>query len=190
MRKVIVSMNVTLEGFMAGPACELDWHFQSWTEDMAQSAAEQLSLADTILLGRVTYNAMAAYWPSQINSSCFPRDDMPFADMMNQYTKVVFSKTIARASWHNSRLVNGDISHEITRLKAQPGKHLIVYGSGSIATFLTKADLVDEYHIWVHPVVLGKGKSFFKELSDQRRLTFTGTRQFSSGVVLLIYQAT
>src|SRR5882762_1112837 len=104
MRKLIVSMNMTLDGYMSGPDCELDWHFQSWNEEMAASASEQLAQADTILLGRVTYLAMAAYWSSKVASLSTPRADIDFADMMNSYNKIVFSKTLPAVGWSNSRL--------------------------------------------------------------------------------------
>ena len=99
MRKVIVSMNVTLDGFMAGPNCELDWHFSFWNEEMAEYASEQLSHADTILLGRITYKAMAKYWPSMAMDLSYPREDIAFAGMMNSYKKIVFSNTLNEVHW-------------------------------------------------------------------------------------------
>ena len=102
MRKLIVSMNITLDGFMAGPAGELDWHFLKWTEEMAEWLGIQLSMADTILLGRNTYDAMACYWPQQDNNLAIARDDIAFASMMNSYTKIVFSKTLKKLHWQNT----------------------------------------------------------------------------------------
>lgn len=183
-------MNVTLDGFMSGPAGELDWHFNSWSEEMAACAAEQLGKADTIVLGRITYCAMAMYWPLQtINVSC-AREDVVFADMMNSYTKIVFSKTLPRATWHNTKLVKGNITKEIIQLKQSgpsTGKDIMVYGSGSIVTALTKAGLVDEFRIWVHPVVLGRGKALFDNLQQQLSLQLVKTTTFLSGVVILHY---
>ena len=189
MRKLIVSMNITLDGFMSGPDCELDWHFQRWTEDMAQSAREQLSRADTILLGRVTYTAMARYWPAKANDLSFPRDDIDFAVMMNSYAKIVFSTTLTTASWNNSRLVKKDMAAEIARLKQQPGKHMITYGSGKLVESLIHANLVDEYHVWVHPVILGKGKPLFTGPEDNVNMRLLQAKTFYSGVVLLCYEA-
>ena len=155
-------MNVTLDGFMAGPNCELDWHFNYWDEEMARHAGEQLSKADTILLGRVTYNAMAKYWPSKMMDLLCPREDVAFAYMINGCQKVVFSKTLQHTTWNNSRLAKENIRKEIIKLKQQPGKDMIVYGSGSIVSALTRFGLIDEYILWLHPVVLGKGKMLFK----------------------------
>jgi len=189
MRKVIVSMNVTLDGFMSGPNCELDWHFQSWTGEMAEFLCEQLGKADTILLGRVTYKAMAKYWPSKITDPSFPREDIDFAEMINSYTKIVFSKTLTNPEWNNSRLVKGNIADAITQLKQQPGRNMIIYGSGKVVSALMQLDLVDEYQIWVHPVLLGKGKPLFTGLQDKLHMKLFRTKTFSSGVVMLYYES-
>jgi dihydrofolate reductase len=190
MRKLIVSMNVTLDGFMAGPNCELDWHFNYWNEEMARCAGEQLSEADTILLGRVTYNAMAKYWPSKLTDLLCPKEDIVFADMINSCRKVVFSKTLQDTTWHNSRLVKQSIKKEVTTLKQQPGKDMIIYGSGSIVAALTRLNLIDEYILWLHPVVLGKGKMLFKNGNATPYLKLKKTREFNTGVVILYYIAT
>ena len=188
MRKLIVSMNVTLDGFMAGPNCELDWHFKSWNEEMALCAAEQLSKADTILLGRVTYRAMAKYWPTQAVNLLQAREDLPFADMMNNHSKIVFSKTLQKPEWHNTLLVKDNITTATARLKQKPGKDMIIYGSGKLASALIRSGLVDEYHIWMHPVFIGKGKPLFSELDGNVNMKLFKTETFSSGVVLLYYQ--
>ncbi|MGB8193580.1 MAG: dihydrofolate reductase family protein [Chitinophagaceae bacterium] len=188
MRKVIVSMNITLDGFMAGPNCELDWHFNYWNEEMAEYASYQLSHADTILLGRVTYNAMAKYWTAVTMSAVAPRQDLAFAGMMNNYHKIVFSKTMEKAEWNNSRLVKNNISKEIMQLKRQPGKDMIIYGSGSVVSTLMRSDLVDEYVLWIHPVVLGKGKNLFKSQHDMHALRLIEVKSFSSGVIILSYE--
>lgn len=187
MRKLIVSMNVTLDGFMSGPNCELDWHFQSWTAEMAEALCEQLDRADTILLGRRTYAAMAKYWPSKAMDLSFPREDIAFAEMMNHYTKIVFSKTLKTTGWCNSRLVKGNPEDEIVKLKQQGGKDMIIYGSGKLVSALIKSDMVNEYQIWVHPEVIGKGKPLFKNLHNSMRLELLKTKTFRSGVVLLFY---
>jgi dihydrofolate reductase len=184
MRKVVLSMNVTLDGFMAGPNCELDWHFEAWAPDMADSLCEQLSYADTIILGRVTYTAMAGYWPGRAMDMSFPRDDLAFAEMMNSYEKVVFSKSMDRPIWNNSRLVKGDVRTEIMHMKQQPGKDIIIYGSGKLVSSLLKLHLIDEYLLWVHPVVLSKGKPLFMEQLNMKLLRL---KTFKSGVVAFHY---
>jgi len=187
MRKVIVSMNVTLDGFMAGIDCGLDWHFKTWNEEMARATAEQLSKADTILLGGITYRGMAQYWNSDPVNMIRPREDLDFASMLNSYPKVVFSKSMTSVTWHNARLAKRGIGEEVQELKHRKGKDMIVYGSGKIVTALTKLGLVDEFRMWVHPVVLGCGKPVFKGLSGILDLKLVNTKVFSSGVVILYY---
>jgi dihydrofolate reductase len=189
MRKVVLSMNLTLDGFMAGPNCELDWHFETWAPDMAASLCKQLSKADTIILGRVTYCAMARYWPGRAADASFPREDLAFADMMNRYEKVVFSKSMTTPIWSNSRLVKGNLRKEIMRLKQQEGKDIIIYGSGKLAASLMKLNLIDEYLLWMHPVVLSKGKPLFRELPDKLHMKLMKLETFQSGVVVLYYEA-
>lgn len=188
MRKVIASINVSLDSYMSGPNCELDWHFESWGPDLAQSFCEQLSTADTILLGRVTYCAMARYWPQKAQDLSFPREDIAFADMMNNHTKVVFTKTLTAPAWTNSKLVNGNLEREVRKLKKQPGKDIIIYGSGKlISSMVELGGLIDEYVLWVHPVILGEGKPLFKTLPGKLRMKLVRTNIFSSGVVMLDY---
>jgi dihydrofolate reductase len=188
MRKIIVSVNVTLDGYMAGPNCELDWHFNSWTDEMAQSITEQLSKADTILLGRVTYKGMAKHWTSTPVGLLAPREDLDFADMLNHYPKIVISKTLTTATWNNSKILKGNIAKEVIKLKQRAGKDMIIYGSGQLVASLTKLGLIDEYRIWVHPVVLGDGKPLFKEVEQKLNLSLYKTKTFSSGVVILFYE--
>lgn len=179
-------MNVTLDGFFAGPHCELDWHFRYWNNEMADCAGEQLSRADTLLLGRITYGAMARHWSSVAMDPSFPREDMAFADMMNKYTKVVFSRTLKDVGiWQNTRLAEGTVGNAVRQLKREKGKDIIVYGSGSIVSALMQHNLVDEYVLWVHPVFLGKGKPLFK--GHQQSMQLVRTQRFGSGVVLLSY---
>ena len=193
-------MNVTIDGFMAGPDCELNWHFQRWTLDMAEHLGDQLSKADTILLGRITYNAMARYWPAIAASVSIAREDIAFAEMMNSHTKIVFSKTLKQSDvtakgWSNSKLAKKNISDEIVHLKKshhKPGKDLIVFGSGQLVSSLMQSDLIDEYQLWIHPVVLGKGKPLFKPASLREngmlKMKLVKTKIFSSGVILLSYK--
>jgi dihydrofolate reductase len=188
MRKLIVSINVTLNGFMAGPNGNLDWHMPYWNEQMSRVTSAQLSNADTILLGRVTYNAMALYWPVQQANPYVAREDVAFGDMMNSYKKVVFSKTLTTVSnWNNSRLVNRSIASEVNELKQQPGKDIIVYGSGTLTASLIWHNLVDEYHIWVHPVVIEQGRTLFKNLRGRLNIHPFKTQVFDTGVVLICY---
>lgn len=190
MRKLIVSMNITLDGYISGPDCELDWHFESWTRDMGMRLTEELSRADTILLGRVTYQVMARYWPAkEAEISC--GHDRDFAAMMNRYHKIAFSNTLREAGWNNSKLIGGDLKHTVTDIKRSRkghNKNIMIYGSGTLVSALVQLGLVDEYQLWVHPVVLGKGKPLFGELKNRAPLDLIRSNTFGSGVVLLHYQ--
>ncbi len=184
-------MNVTLDGFMSGENCELDWHFQSWTTEMAECLCEELSKADTILLGRITYNAMAKYWPLRSTDLSYCREDIAFAELMNSYRKIVISKTLSETKWNNTQVVKKNLEREIMELKKQPGKNVIIYGSCKLVAALMRMNLIDEYQVWIHPVLLGKGKPLFNQgilyqKSIQMRLY--KTRTFSSGVAVLYYQ--
>lgn len=188
MRKLIVSMNITLDGYLSGLHCELDWHVKSWTKEMGDALCQQLAAADTILLGRVTYNAMAKYWPLKLIHPSTRGEDFAFASMMNQYVKVVFTNTITHTQWNNSKPVSGNPEAEITALKKQPGKDMIVYGSGKLVHALMQCSLVDEYQLWLHPVILGRGKPLFHNLYESQDLKLLHSKTFPSGVVLLHYQ--
>jgi len=187
MRKIIVSMNVSVDGFIAAPGGDLDWHFDKWTNEMAESLCEQLSKADTILLGGNTYSAMAAYWPAHSNDFNYARDDIAFAEMMNNYNKIVVSKTLNRLRWHNSKLIKKNVNGELQKLKLLPGKDMIIFGSGTLVSSLMTPGLIDEYILWVHPVILSGGKPLFATLPGTLNMRLTKIKQFRSGVIVLYY---
>jgi len=188
MRKLIVSVNITLDGFMAGPDCELDWHFTRWTPEMAEVQSRQLSRADTILLGRITYNGMANYWSKVRSDLSFPREDLAFADLMNSRQKVVFSRTLNNLIWENSVQISGNLGSEVYKLKKAKGDDIIIYGSSKLISGLMRLGIIDEYILWIHPVVLGAGKPLFGKANELTNMRLSQLQQFSSGVVLLQYQ--
>lgn len=185
MRRIVASVNISLDGFVAGADGELDWHLNYWTTGMAERLCLQLSRADTILLGRNTYTAMAAYWPCINNNLCYPREDLAFAGMMNDYEKVVVSKTLKKPKWRNAVVLCGNLHDRIWELKSRPGRDIIVLGSITLLRFLLENELVDELLLWLHPVVLGKGMVLFD--NGQSNLDLISQYQFSSGVVLFCY---
>lgn len=187
MRKIVVSMNVSVDGFMAAPGGELNWHFESWTTEMAEALCEQLSKADTILLGGNTYKAMAAYWPGRSNNFNFPRDDIAFAEMMNSYSKIVVSKTLKSLHWYNSKLIKKNVNDELLKLKQLPGKDMIIFGSGMLVASLMAPGLIDEYILWVHPVILSGGTPLFAALPGTLNMKLNKIRQFRSGVIVMDY---
>jgi dihydrofolate reductase len=189
MRKLIVSLNITLDGFVAAEDESLNWHSRYWTDEIAETTTELLSRADTILLGKNTYQAMAAYWPFQAKCMDFPRTDIAYADMMNNYQKVVLSSTMTTVWWNNSLLLKGNLKQAIESLKKKGGRDILTYGSISVVKKLVAVNLVDEYQLWVHPVILGNGKPLFERLKKNIFLKLVSQKVFSSGVMLIVYQS-
>lgn len=173
---------------MAGPQGSLEWHFPFWNDEMADYACEQLSRIDTILLGRITYQVMASYWPYAIMSTTFPRSDIAYADMMNRYNKIVYSRTLRKASWDHSTIVKRINSDDVHELKNEEGKCMIIYGSCSIVNTFRQMNLIDEYVLWVHPVAIGEGELLFKDPKDREHMRLIKTKKFSTGVMALHYQ--
>jgi dihydrofolate reductase len=182
LRKLILFNLVTLDGYFAGPNGEIDWH--NVDDEFNEFAIDQLNTVATILFGRVTYQMMAAYWPTP-NAI---KDDPIVADKMNQVSKIVVSKTLNRAEWHNTRLISDHLEEEISKLKQQPGKNLFIFGSALLAAALTASRLIDEYRLIVNPIVLGSGLPLFKNSQGRLNLKLVNTRIFRSGNVLLYYQ--
>jgi dihydrofolate reductase len=178
MRKVIVSNLASVDGFFEGPNKELDWHVVD--EEFHAYAKDMLRKADTLLFGAATYEVMAAYWPTA------PSDEI--ADKMNNLRKIVFSKTLKKVTWNNSRLVSSNIREEVSKLKQQPGKDIVILGSAQLASFLLPLGLIDEYRVILNPVLLGGGKPLFHGITERIRLKLITTKVFGSGVVLLGYQ--
>jgi dihydrofolate reductase len=182
MRKVIVSNLVSLNGFIAGLNGEIDWF--GWDKELENFCKDQLGSMGTILFGRVTYELMASYWPTATADT----NDQVIIDAMNNLPKVVFSRTLDKVEWKNSRLVKDDIEGEVAGLKREPGKDIVIYGSGSIVSALTQAGLIDEYRIFVNPVILGSGKPMFRGIDNRLNLKHIDTKTFGNGLVLLCYE--
>ncbi len=186
MRKVIVTMWVTLDGFIAGPNDDMSWIIV----DDAMGAYEDamVSAADTLVLGRVTYQSFAGAWPHVPDNPAASEGEKEYARKVNSLRKIVFSRTLETVEWHNSTLLHEINPDDIVALKQDAGKNIVIYGSASIVQALTDLGLIDEYQLLVHPVVLGGGKRLFKEGSDRTALRLVEAKTFDSGVVLLAYQ--
>jgi dihydrofolate reductase len=182
MRKLTAFNFVTLNGYYKGPKEDISWHRHGAEEN--EYAVEGLKSGNTLLFGRVTYEMMASYWPTPIAV----KNDPIVAAGMNNADKIVFSRTLKKAGWSNTRLVKGDLVEEIKKMKQMPGKDMTLLGSGSLVTQLAEQGLIDEYQIMVDPVVLGRGTPLFKGIKHKLDLNLTGTKTFTSGVVLLSYQ--
>jgi dihydrofolate reductase len=182
MRNVVLSMQVSLDGFIARPKGEFDWHLVDG--EVNEYAKDLLNSFDTLVFGRVTYELMASYWPTAITND---PAEAQIAERLNTLPKVVFSRTLKKVEWRNSRLAQGGIVEEILKMKEQPGKDIGIGGT-SIVTVLAPLGLIDEYRILLVPVVLGSGKPLFNDIEDRIDLKLRTTKTFGSGLVLLDYQ--
>jgi dihydrofolate reductase len=181
-------MNLSLDGYMSGPNDELDWHFESWNEDMGEKLLEQLEGADTILLGRLTYEAMARYWSRKPLEQDFPRQDLAIADRMNRHVKIVFSKSRGTVLWNNSAFATRNLEEEIRYLKHREGKNILLFGSGKLMFSCLQRDLIDEFQLWIHPVILGTGRRLFNNLDQRVNLKLKDSILFDSGVIAIDYE--
>jgi dihydrofolate reductase len=179
MRKLFWQMNVTVDGFMEGANRELEYTAQVADEDFERYATDMLKSIDGILLGRVTYQLFAGYWPSATGQD---------ADRMNELPKTVFSRKLQEVKWKNSRVVKENVAEEVVRLKQQPGKDLALFGSADLASTFIRFGLIDEYRILVTPFVLGSGMPMFKDIKDRIALKLLKATTWSSGIVALYYQ--
>lgn len=186
MRNIIVTMWVSLDGFIAGPNGEMDWVMVD--ETMGKYEDDLVSAADTLLLGRVTYESFAGSWPKVPDNPSASEGEKIYARKLNAMRKVVISRTLSTVEWNNSTLLRETMPGEIEQLKQQPGRDIVIYGSASIVQTLTNLGLIDEYQLLVHPVILGSGKPLFTGLNAKQNLKLIETKTFPTGVVLLRYQ--
>ena len=186
MRKIIVTMWMTLDGFIAGPNNEMDWVIVD--EEMGTYEDDAVSAADTLLLGRVTYQSFAGSWPYVPDNPAASEGEKAYARKLNAMRKIVFSRTLPGVEWNNSALLKEVLPEEIQKLKHEPGRDMLIYGSASIVRTLTNQGLIDEYQLLVHPVVLGGGKPLFQDIKERQKLKLVKTKAFPSGVIGLYYQ--
>jgi dihydrofolate reductase len=182
MCKLIAFNLITVDGYFAGPGGEIDWH--NVDVEFNQYAIAMLEKAGTLIFGRLTYQLMADYWPTEQGM----QDDPVVAAAMNRLQKVVFSRTLGHVEWENARPAARELTAEIEYLKQQPGKDLVILGSGSIVSTLTPTGLIDDFRLIVNPLILGGGKPMFTSLADRFRIQLIGVRPFKNGNVLLQYK--
>jgi dihydrofolate reductase len=182
MRTLYAFIVQTLDGYYEGPNREFDW--PNVDDEFYAFSVEQMRATDMLLFGRVTYEFMADYWPTEAAKE----DDPAVAERMNAIPKIVFSSQLERAEWNNSRLVRGDVADEIAELKRQPGKDLGIFGSLDFTKSLIEMGLLDELRVMVHPIVLGDGHSLLRGVRERVPLRLLDSRVFESGNVLLRYE--
>ena len=185
MRKLAVFNHLSLDGYFVDMNGSMSWA-KSGTKDAEWNAfvAENAKGDGLLLFGRVTYELMASFWPTPMAD----QHDPVVAERMNKLPKVVFSKTLDKASWSNTRLVKGDMVAEIRKMKKEPGEDMVILGSGSIVSQLAQEGLIDAYQVVVNPIVLGKGRTMFDGVKEKLNLKLTKTRAFGNGNVFLCYE--
>jgi dihydrofolate reductase len=185
MRKLIVFNHISLDGYFVDGNGDMSWakadhQDAEWDAFVAGNA----SGGGVLVFGRITYEMMASFWPTP-----FAIENMPaVAEGMNRMPKVVFSRTMDKASWNNTTLVKGDPAAEIRKMKQSVGEDMVILGSGNVVSQLAEEGLIDEYHLVVNPIVLGKGRTMFDGVKEKLRMKLTKTRAFGNGNVLLCYE--
>jgi dihydrofolate reductase len=184
MGKLSVFNFITLNGFYKGVNNDIGWHKHG--EEEGKYSAEGAQSDNIMLFGRVTYDMMYSFWPTTMAKESMPE----VANGMNKSEKIVFSHTLKKADWSNTRIISNQAVEEIKKLKKTSQKDMIILGSGSIVRLCAEHGLIDTYQIMVDPVAIGNGIPLFHGLKRQLDLTLTSTRTFKSGVVLLNYEPT
>jgi dihydrofolate reductase len=173
---------ITLNGFFEGPGNDISWHVHGEEENMY--AAEMLRRGDILLFGRITYELMASFWPTEYAI----QNDPLVAEGMNKAEKIVFSRTLEKVEWNNTKLIKENITDEIRKIKQLSDRNMTILGSGSIITQFAENGLIDEFQFMVDPIILGDGTSIFNGIRNSLNLKLTQTRSFKSGIILLCYQ--
>ena len=187
MRKIIVSEFYTLDGLMSDLEDKMEWVLGSFNEEMGKYESDLYDSADTLLLGRTTYKIFEGYWPTAASNPATSQGDIEMAQKINNITKIVFSHSLKGVEWKNSKILKEINPEEIVKMKQGKGKNILVIGSASIVQQLTNLGLIDEYHLLVHPVVLGSGKPLFKDISQKHHLKLLEAKTFGNGIVMLRY---
>ena len=181
MRKIVAGLFISLDGVFEAPD---QWHFPYFNDEMGEAVESQMAGSDAMLLGRVTYEEFAAYWPGQTSDG----EAGELASFMNETAKYVVSSTMNDAEWKNTTLIDGNNAVDVLNtLKQQPGKDISITGSGTLVRTLLRDGLLDELRLLVQPIVVGHGKRLF-DGGDQIPLTLGDSKTFSMGVLALTYQ--
>ena len=180
MRKIFLFNLITLDGYFEGPNHDISWHMVD--EDFNKFAIEQLNDIGTIIFGRVTYEMMASFWPTDL-----AKDDPETAKLMNEASKIVVSTTLEKADWQNTRLIKDNVKNELQRLKESNGKDIAIFGSSKLAVSLIEMGLLDEIRVIVNPIILGEGTTLLKGIKNKVNLKLTKSQTFGNGNVMMFY---
>lgn len=186
MRKLKLQMQISLDGYVAGPNGELDWMIFEWDDKSRNRINELTDSSDTILLGRKMTDGFINYWTSVTENP--ESEEYSFARKMVDIPKVVFSKTVTESNWINTTVANGDLVEEIEKLKNREGKDILVYGGAEFVSNLIKNNLIDEYYLFVNPVAIGKGMTIFGDSETRVNLELINSDTYSNGKVEIFYK--
>lgn len=185
MRKVILFMHTTLDGFVAGPNGEMDWI--NVDDEMFDFAGKQTDQADTALYGRVTFEMMNGYWPTAGEQPNASKHDIEHSSWYNQVQKIVLSRTLDESSLTKTKVISDNLSDNINELKNQEGKNILIFGSATASHSLFSEGLIDDFWLFVNPVVIGQGTPLFKGIIETTKLALVESKAYSCGVVGLHY---
>jgi len=186
MRKIISFMHISLDGFVSGLQGEMDWI--KLDDEMFDFVATMTDQADTALYGRVTYEMMQSYWPTAGEQPNATKHDIEHSTWYNKVSKVVLSKTIHETGLHNTKVIGDQLSDNINKLKQQDGTNILIFGSPGASRSLLNQGLIDEFWLFVNPVILGKGLPLFKNITGTTKLKLVESKTFSCGVIALNYR--
>lgn len=185
MRKLVLFMHVSLDGFAADTKRGLDWI--SYDSELQQYADGIVATVGSPVYGRVTYELMAGYWPTVLTNPNASENSKAHAQWVDKVPKIVFSKTMKKAEWNNTIVINDNIAEEINKLKQQPGKDLVIFGSPGLSHSFMELDLIDEYQLTLNPVLLGSGIPVYERIQNKTNLKLVKATPLKSGVVGLHY---
>jgi dihydrofolate reductase len=191
MRKLKLQVQMSLDGFIAGPNGEMDWMVWNWDDKLKNYVFEFTETVDTIILGRKMTDGFVSYWSDVMTKPDDPSSvdrSHAFAKKMIETPKVVFTKTLKKSQWTNTDVATGDLTDEITKLKMQKGKDIVVYGGASFDSSLIKAGLIDEFHLFINPAAIGSGMTIFKDLNETQKFNLVKAEAFDCGIVELHYE--
>jgi dihydrofolate reductase len=186
MRKLVLFMHTSLDGFVCGPNGEMDWI--NVDEEIFDYAGDRTDHADTALYGRVTYQMMDSYWPTAADQPTATKHDIEHSRWYNKVSKVVISKTMQAANLPNTKIISENLPVEINKLKQASGKDILMFGSPSAAHALMQDNLIDDCWLFINPILLGQGIPLFKDINERMKLKLVKTNAFKSGVVCLHYE--
>lgn len=187
MRTLKLQIQMTVDGYVAGPNGEQNWMTMPWTEDVNTYVDEITASVDTIVLGRKLAEGFIPYWAEVASNPDHP--EFESGKTFTALPKVVFTNTLDASPWDNAVLAKGDLVDEITALKTRDGRDIIAYGGATFVSGLIQRGLIDEFHVFVNPIVIGEGMTIFNGLDHHQRLTLVKSTSFDCGIVALHYES-